>query len=170
MKMFKVITAAAFALTIASASLAAQSQTSPTPSQVTETFGAWTVRCVGVQQKTCEAVQVINGQSGTIAEIAIALPTGQAEAIIASRAPLGVMLSEPILFGENDGADPIEINYVTCVSQGCLAQANVSAEGLLQLAGKKEGNLTFKDRSGRRYRITVSFDGLSDALTRLGAL
>ena len=170
MKMIKIITAATIALTAASASLAAQNQTPPKPSQTTETFGAWTVRCIGEGQKTCEAVQVINGQSGTIAEIAIALTNGQTEAIIASRAPLGVMLSEPMLFGEKDSTDAIQINYVTCLNQGCLAQVTVPAEGLLSLAGKKAGNLSIKERSGRTYRITVSFDGLKDALTRLGGV
>jgi len=170
MKTIKVIAAAAIVSTAATVTLAAQSQTPPRPSQTTETFGAWTVRCVGGEQKTCEAVQVINGQTGTIAEIAIALPKGQTEAIIAGRAPLGMMISEPMLFGEKDGAEVIEINYVTCISQGCLAQAKVPAEGLLSLAGKKAGDLTIKEHSGRIYQITVSFDGLKDALTRLGGV
>lgn len=168
MNTIKVFTAAVIAL-IASSSLAAQSQTSPKPSQTTETYGAWTVRCIGDEEKACEAVQVINGQAGTIAEIAIALTTNQSEAIIASRAPLGVLVSEPILFGETDGSEFIEINYVTCLSQGCFAQVSVPAEGLLSLADKKSGHLSIKERTGRTYRITVSFEGLRDALTRLGA-
>jgi len=170
MRILGFIASAAITLTAASAALAAQGQTPPKPSQTTETFGAWTVRCVGGEQKTCEAVQVINGQAGTIAEIAIALPKGETDAIIASRAPLGVLISEPMLFGEADSTDPIAINYVTCVSQGCLAQAKVPAEGLMSLAGKKTGNLTIKERSGRTFRITVSLEGLKDALTRLGAV
>lgn len=167
MNIVKVIAASAV-LTTASSALSAESQTPLKPSQTTETFGAWTVRCVGDVQKNCEALQVINGQAGTIAEIAIALPQGQKDAVIASRAPLGVMISEPIRFGEKGSSDAIEINYVTCVSQGCIAQAKVSAEGLRSLAGKKAGNLTIKEHSGRTYQITVSFDGLGDALTRLG--
>ena len=168
MKTVKAIAVVAF--TTASAAFAAEGQTPPKPSQTTETFGAWTVRCVGDAQKNCEALQVINSQAGTLAEIAIALPSGRDEAVIAGRAPLGVSISEPMRFGEKDSAEAIEIDYVTCVSQGCLAQAKVPAAGLWSLADKKTGNLTIREHSGRVYQITVSLDGLKDALTRLGAV
>ena len=159
-----------FAAFTASASLAQQVPATPKPSQTTETFGAWTVRCVGAEEAQCEAVQIINGKAGTIAEIAIALPAGQKEAILASRAPLGVMISEPIRFGEKDAADAFAINYVTCVNKGCLAQAKVPTDGLLSLADKKAASLTIKEHSGRTFQILVSLDGLKDALTRLGGV
>lgn len=168
MNTIKVITTV-IALGAASTTFAAQDQ-APKPSQTTETFGAWTVRCVGTDSKNCEAVQAISGQAGTIAEIAIALPQGQKDAILAGRAPLGVMISEPIRFGEKDSADAFEISYVTCVSQGCLARTKVPAEGLLSLADKKAGSLTIKESSGRIYQITVSLEGFKDALARLGAV
>ena len=168
MKIIATLTAAV-ALVAASASYAAASETAPKPSQTTETFGAWTVRCIANAEASCEAIQVINSQAGTIAEIAIALPKGQDQAVIASRAPLGVMISEPIRFGEKDSTESFEINYVTCVSQGCLAQARISADGLRQLAEKATGSLTFREHSGRSFQISVPLNGLKDALIRLSA-
>ncbi len=164
------IATASVALFVGTTSMAAQQTPSSKPSQTTETFGAWTIRCVGEEQKSCEALQVINSNAGTIAEIAIALGNNNKEAIIASRAPLGVMISEPMRFGESGGKTPFEINYVTCVSQGCIAQTKVSTDGLFELADKDAGSLTFKERSGRALQIKLSLNGLKDALIRLRAL
>lgn len=76
--MLRSIVLAGAMLTMAMASALAQGQ----PSETTETFGNWTVRCRQAADvvKTCELVHAVPGQGGVIAQIAIGTPPGKDKA------------------------------------------------------------------------------------------
>ena len=150
----------------------ALAQQAPEPSETTETFGSWTVRCVaqqGSETKACEVVLAISGQSGLIAQIAFGRPEGSEGTVLAVRTPLGVLVSSPVVIAaQSDGASPVNVPFVTCLATGCLAQAQVAAQPLGDLAAAETAAIEFAERSGRKVRINIPLSGLKDALTRIG--
>jgi len=143
------------------------------PSQTTETFGKWTVRCVSNAKaqdgKLCEVVHVVSGQGGVIAQLAIGRVPGGNKTMFVVRAPLGVLLSKPVeILGMSDDSAPAELSYVTCLASGCLAQRDATAAELSFLADAESFKLVFYERTGRRIEITMPTGGLKTALARLG--
>jgi invasion protein IalB len=159
--------AVAFLVAISTPSLAQQS---PEPSETTEKFGAWTVRCISQQGdagKACEVFLAVQGQGGLIAQIAIGR-SGEAT-LMASRTPLGVLVSEPVSIGlEGESQISFNLPFVTCLANGCLAQATVSGDRLGDLARRETATLGFAERTGRKVRINIPMSGLTDALSRVG--
>lgn len=146
-------------------------QQTPEPSETTEKFGAWTVRCVTQQGdvgKACEVLLAIQGQGGLIAQIAMGQPQAGGTLVV-SRTPLGVLVSEPVTLAPA-GQDTVGIAlpFVTCLANGCLAQALVSGEQLGGLVSQETATVGFAERTGRKVRIDIPLSGLSDALSRIG--
>jgi invasion protein IalB len=162
--------AVAFLLTLSTQAFAQEN--APEPSETTEKFGAWTVRCVNQQGdtgKACEVALAVQGQGGLIAQIAVGNPKGSEGPLIVGRTPLGVLVSEPVAIAAQDGeAAKITLPFVTCLANGCLAQASVSGDALGSLAGKETAAVTFAERTGRKVQINIPIAGLKDALTRIG--
>jgi invasion protein IalB len=162
----------AVAYIILSLSSPALAQQSPEPSETTEKFGAWTVRCVSQQGdagKACEVFLAVQGQAGLIAQIAVGRPQDGEETLMASRAPLGVLVSEPVSIAlEGESPISLDLPFVTCLANGCLAQAIVSGERLGELAGRETAILGFAERTGRKVRINIPLTGLREALSRIG--
>lgn len=150
----------------------ALAQQAPEPSETTEKFGAWTVRCVSQQGdagKACEVFLTVQGQGGLIAQIAVGRPQDGEEALMASRTPLGVLVSAPVSIAlEGDSPKSLELPFLTCLANGCLAQAIVSGDRLGKLARQETASFGFAERTGRRVQINIPLSGLSDALSRIG--
>ena len=166
--MMKFLTAALL-LTVSSAAYA---QPSSEPSETTEKFGSWTVRCVARKddaQKACEVVLAVQGQGGPIAQIAVGRPQGEGDTLVVVRTPLGVSISEPVTMTQ-EGADTtaISLPFFTCLANGCLAQGSVAGDRLGALTAQETVTLAFADRTGRKVQIRIPVDGLAEALGRIG--
>lgn len=161
--------AAVLSFLVLSAHAWAQENT-PEPSETTEKFGAWTVRCVTLDGgKACEVALAVQGQGGLIAQIAIGNPDGSDKPLLAARTPLGVLISEPVaIAAQDDDSEKLTLPFVTCLASGCVAQASVAGDELGKFAGWNAAAVTFAERSGRKVRINIPLAGMTDALTRIG--
>lgn len=161
-----------FAAAFLAGTAAFSAEKAPVHSQTTETFGAWTVRCtnVGADQTTrqCEALVRIQNKGNTIAEIAVGKGKQAGEAVVAGRTPLGVLISQPLQLQAKSDADAIDINYVTCLANGCVARTQVAAANLKPFTSEESGNLTLRESTGRTITISVPMNGFKDALSALG--
>ena len=146
---------------------AAQSE----PSETTETFGSWTVRCRKApgEPKACEIVHTVQGQGGSaVAQIAIGTPPGVgAKPLLVIQAPLGVLVTKPAMLASETGSVALEAAFQTCLQMGCLAQAEADPAKLDTLARAKSAKMTVTDRSGRAVELAVPLNGMTAALERL---
>jgi invasion protein IalB len=140
--------------------------------ETTERFGAWTVRCVerqGGQGKACEVVVAIQGQAGFFAQVAFGRPSGAKETLVVARTPLGVMVSQPVTVSpQGEGNTPVELTFVTCLADGCIAQATVADDWLGKLTRQETATIGFAERTGRKITIKVPIPDLAGALSRIG--
>lgn len=159
-------------------------------------FGAWSLRCAdGVdatsqpqsassQNKTssqCELVLSVRSNGRELAELAVGVPAQAPDKlVVAGRTPLGVLLSEPMRLGaqqdasqlqgqsqDQPSAEPIDLAFFTCLSNGCLARALVPGDKLQPLAKLDVVHLSFRERNGRTLTIVVPTKGLDQALAHL---
>lgn len=139
------------------------------PSETTETFGNWTVRCrkPADAPKACELVHSVAGQGGVITQIAIGTPPGKEKPLVVVQTPLGVLVSRPVTIAA--GSDTLTLPFVTCLQIGCLAQLETSNEALDALATGGAAKLGFAESSGRAIDVSIPLDGMKDALARLRA-
>ncbi|MBO6539857.1 MAG: invasion associated locus B family protein [Rhizobiaceae bacterium] len=151
---------------LASPALAQQSSQAP---ETTESFGSWTVRCVGQEtEKSCEAVLTVSGQGGLIAQIAFGRPDVAKEAVMAARTPLGVHVASPLALAlQGEGGTIVSAAFSTCLPAGCLAQARVSDAELDAFGAGETATIEFTERTGRKVRVNIPLGGLGDALQRL---
>lgn len=159
------MTAAALAL-LATAFSAPGVHAQSAPSETTETYGAWTVRCKTVEDgpNLCEVLQVIRPKGTQIvAQIAFGKPKGVDQMTAVFQVPAGTYLPAGVKFLK-DSAEVIDAEYVTCVQNTCLAQAPADDATLKTLGAVKTGTFRFQDRTRRNIDIVVSLEGLSDAL------
>lgn len=163
------MTAAVLLAGIVGASAQAEGdQAADTPSETTETFGAWTVHCrSGSGSKACEVVHAIQAQGGMLARIAIGVPPGEEAKVVVVLTPLGVDLAAPVRLGVEGGDTPVSLPFATCLQNGCIAQAGIDATGLDALAAAERGVLSFAERTGRAIQVAVPLAGLRAALARL---
>ena len=81
--------------------------------------------------------------------------------------PQGVLLTEQLSFETEDAKTKAEAPYVTCVQNYCLARADVEKSLMKSFGLAKKGYVSVRDTSGRSIKISVSFSGMSDALSKL---
>ena len=145
------------------------------PSETTETFGSWVVRCqkpAGDAPRACEVIHSVNSQNGVITQIAIGTPPGATAPLIVVQTPLGVLVSQAVTFGDAAAAGstaPLALPFVTCLQIGCIAQLQTTDESLDALAAAPSARIGFAERTGRAIDIAVPLNGMKDALARLRA-
>ncbi len=158
----------------------------------TSQFGAWSLRCAdGVDATSqpqsassqnaksspktnqCELVLSVRSNGRELAELAVGVPAQAPDKlVVAGRTPLGVLLSEPMRLGAQQdasepSAEPIDLAFFTCLSNGCLARALVPGDKLQPLAKLDVVHLSFRERNGRALTIVVPTKGLDQALAHL---
>ena len=148
------------------------------PSETTETYGSWTYRCSQVAQqndansaakRACELLQVIRDSKGNvIAQIAFGNSLEDNNNLISVvQVPQGMLLSEPIVLADEVQKNKVAAPYFSCFNNICLARANVSRDVLSALGDSNKGSLEFVDRTGRKIKVLLSFEGLKTASERL---
>lgn len=148
----------------------AAAQEAEQPSQTTETFGAWTVRCVAQadqpQTRQCEAVHSVSTNGGVIAQVAIAAAQeGRAQVVAVT--PLGVKLAMTPQIGIAGSGDPVPLPWDMCMAGGCVARASIAQSEVSALAGTGGLVLSFTEGAGRRLDIEIPTSGLAASLGRL---
>lgn len=172
MKLFKTL--------ILSVSLLATGQSfAQEPSITTETYGSWTYRCsqvskpnaddTAVSKKACELVQVLQDAKGNvIAQLAFGIDAASPEKIVSvMQVPQGALLTVPVVLSDEDKKNTLQAPYFSCFNNICLARTETNKEQLKSFGTSSKGNLEFADRSGRKIRVLLSFEGLSAASERL---
>lgn len=151
--------------------VAQEDKPTPQPSETTETFGSWTVRCQkpsAQAPRTCEVLHTVQSQGNLIVQIAVGTPTGKETPLIVVQTPLGVLVSQPVAILKAQSGEPqLSVSFQTCLQIGCLAQLDIDHETLDGLASGQAAKLAFAERTGRSVEITIPLNGMSDALTRL---
>lgn len=163
---------AAVAITLMAQLGASQAQEGVQPSETTETFGAWTVRCqkpAAEAPRACEVLHAVQGQGGAIAQVAIGTPPGKEAPLLVVQVPLGILVATPVAIADQAAADKtiFSLPFQTCLNIGCLAQIETSFEALETFAAIQTARVTFAERSGRSIELSVPVNGLKDALARL---
>ena len=161
-----------------SALLFANNSMAQEPSVTTETYGSWTYRCSQIAQqedtqetakKACELVQIVrDGKGNVISQIAFGKnPDGGDSLVTVIQVPQGMLLTEPVKLSNESQTQAITAPYFSCFNNICLARTDIKSDLLSALGGDSKGNLEFVDRSGRKVRVLLSFDGLKAASDRL---
>lgn len=166
------LTAAAVSITLTALLGASRAQEGVQPSETTETFGAWTVRCqkpAAEGPRACEVLHAVQGQGGAIAQVAIGTPPGKEAPLLVVQVPLGILVSSPVAIADQAAADKtiFSLPFQTCLNIGCLAQIETTFDALEAFAAIQTARVTFSERGGRAIDLSVPMNGLKDALTRL---
>jgi len=146
-------------------------ETSPVPT--TETYDAWTVRCVTARSdatgKNCEAIHSVRNDKGAvIVHAAIGKDsTKQDGLIVVFQVPQGLLLSHPARLVAEGKVAVLAAPYFTCMQNTCLARADTTKSSLDLFVPAQKGFLEVKERTGRTVRVEISFQGLAAALDRL---
>ena len=165
------------------------------PTATTATFGAWTVACSVAAQadgsapkQFCQMTTQLNlkgqdGQMHPLLAFTIGTPPGAKATRMALQVPTDVALRNGVSISLDKpgaaGADPsaakdqdvlLALTYVTCTPQGCVADADGSADLWGKLKGVKSANVGFTALAGlKKILVPVSLDGFGDAMAALEA-
>lgn len=183
---------AAASLTLAGFAAAADNVV---PTATTATFGAWTVACNMAAQadgtaakQLCQMTTRLNlkgqdGQMHPLLAFTIGTPPGAKVARMALQVPTDVALREGVAISLDKpaaaGADPnsakdqdvlLALTYITCNPQGCVADADGSADLWGKLKAVKSVNVGFTAVAGmKKILVPLSLDGFGDAMAALVA-
>ena len=144
------------------------------PERTTATFGDWTLRCeaaVAPAKRICEVAQGITqqGQTSPIAQVAIGKPGPSESRRLTVVLPTNIAITtNPQVSIAKAGAAPLELSWQRCTPGACFAFVPLSDQTVSVLSGQNEpGRIVFKDAADRETTISLSFRGLSQALTAL---
>lgn len=151
-------------------------QTLPEPQQLSETYGAWTVRCQSraaestALEPECEVFQqrIQNETGQMVASVAYRiLPEDQAIAVVF--APFGLRLSEGVRV---ESADETlwSGEFQTCVPSGCISVPQLDLEQMNAVLEADTAQLTFVSNEGQKMNIAIDTSGFPDAWQRLKTL
>lgn len=165
------------------------------PTATTATYGAWTVGCNVVAQADgspakplCQMTTRLNlkGQDGQLRPLlafTIGTPPGakaarlalQVPTDVALRAGVTLSLDQPAAAGADAAAprpqdDLLQLTYLTCAPQGCVADADGSADLWTRLKAVSSVNVSFTALAGqKKIVVPVSLDGFTAAMAALEA-
>ena len=150
---------------------APQTPQTPEPQRTTATFEDWTLRCVRPERSPaiCEVSQTVSNQNQQpVAQTAIGRPVGTADSMrLTVLVPTNILIATaPRLV--TGPAPAVEMGWRRCLSNGCVADAQVSDQQVKQLRELKEtGHILYQDAAGREMSMPFSPKGLPAALDAL---
>lgn len=165
------------------------------PTATTATYGAWTVACNVVPQADgspakplCQMTTRLNlkgqdGQMHPLLAFTIGTPPGakaarlalQVPTDVALRAGVTISLDQPAAAGADATAprpqeDLLQLTYLTCAPQGCIADSDGSADLWTRLKAVPSANVSFTALAGqKKIVVPVSLDGFTAAMAALDA-
>lgn len=154
----------------------ANGETTANPAQLTEVYGAWTVRCQAetgegkAAGRQCELFQerLKSDTQQLVASLSYRqLPDGGALVVVL--APFGLRLSEGVRYVGGD-TDLWSSGFQTCLPSGCIAVPQLSKDDMNAVLGAKTAKLVFVSNNGNRLNVEVDTSGFGDAWQRLAEL
>jgi len=145
------------------------------PSQISETYRDWQVRCVSQPTETgsvrvCEMSQQLNLSETGQRLLAVAVqrqPDGRA--LVNAVAPFGLILAAGLQI-EIDGNAMQQMGFLTCLPDGCVARAVLEDAVLSAFRNATVAEIRMTALSGETLAPQVSLMGFTAAWNRLGTL
>jgi invasion protein IalB len=170
------IAVSAFAIAVGSAAALAADAPPPVsaePQNTSATYGDWTLRCsrTGDAARVCEVALAfqVQGQQGPFAQLAIGRVTAKDPLHITFQVIPNIAFPSNVKLTTDDkDAQPVDLNWATCIPAGCRADGEFKDDQLKRWkALAAPGKLQFKDSTGREIAVPVSNRGLAQALDAL---
>lgn len=161
--------------TILSASIANAQTEQPKPNQLSEIYGAWTVKCQKgtdtASPRQCEITQERRQSESNQLVVALSyrvLPDEGAQVLVI--APFGLRLSEGVRYLNKDGATIWSGPFQTCVPTGCISVPQLTADEMNAVLSTDAPQVSFVANDGKPLSVQIDLNGLADAWKRLNAL
>jgi len=173
------IAVSAFAIATASIGVAQAADSkdpapvSTEPQTTSATYGDWTLRCshTGDAARVCEVALAfqLQGQQSPFAQLAIGHLTAKDPMHATFLVTPNVAFPSNVKLSADDkDAQPVELNWATCIAAACRADGEFKDDQLKRWkALAAPAKLQFKDSTGRELAIPVSVRGLAQALDAL---
>ena len=139
--------------------------------QTTATYVDWTVRCSldkSKKVKICEMVQSVRarGNKGILTQIAIGKPPGTKAIKMVLQVPTNIMIPNGVTMSF-DAAQKINLQFLICTTNSCLAEHQLDADLLAKLRKSKKGSISFVMADKKTVKIPVSLKGFTDAFSEI---
>lgn len=151
------------------ASPAATQESTTAPDALSETYGAWTLRC-GAGRTGCHVFQALYRAKDKARLVQVTL-FGAADdgggLLLRTLTPLGAVLSGGATLMIDDGA-PTSVPFLACWPRGCVAETTLTPDLEAALrAGLTLAVVVESADTGQTVRFELSLDGMTRALDQL---
>lgn len=160
---------------VLSATVANAQTEQPKPNQLSEVYGAWTVRCQKNSDTEslgqCEITQERRQSESNQLVVALsfrALSGDGAQVLVI--APFGLRLSEGVRYLDKDGATIWSGPFQTCLPTGCISVPQLTADEMTAVLSTDAPQISFVANDGKPLSVQIDVNGLSDAWKRLNTL
>ena len=155
-----------------STSPAISQQAENAPDQLSETYGAWILRC-GPGDTRCHVLQGLYRAKDKARLIQVTLfspPDADGALFIRALTPLGAVLTDGLALIIDD-TEPVSIPYLSCWPRGCIAEMPLPSRLEASLrAGNSLAILVVSADNGQTIRFELSLEGVSAALNRFSEM
>ena len=145
---------------------AAAQESTTAPDALSETYGAWTLRC-GAERTGCHVFQALYRVDDKARLIQVTLfspPGAEGEMFLRALTPLGAVLSGGAALVVDDGA-PTSVPFLACWPRGCVAETALTPDLEAALrAGLILAVLVQSADTSQTVRFELSLDGITRAL------
>ncbi|OIQ66603.1 invasion associated locus B (IalB) protein [mine drainage metagenome] len=148
------------------------------PSETSEVFGDWTVRCVNIQGKTdakkiCEAAVVVTlrGSKQPFAKVAISPVKTAGDVELAVLLPVNISLPSSVDLQSAATKPLAKLDWSRCIQGACLASLGVKRADVVKWAAQpKPMLLSFTSAAMQRVNVPVSVRGMAQAIAALAKM
>ena len=148
---------------------AAAQESTTAPDALTESYGAWTLRC-GAERVGCHVFQALYRAKDKARLVQVTLfsaPDAEGGLLLRALTPLGAVLAAGAALMVDDGA-PTSVPFLACWPRGCVAETALTPglEAALR-AGLILAVVVESADTGQTVRFELSLDGMTRALDQL---
>lgn len=152
----------------------AQEAAPPSPSMLSETYGAWTVQCVNATEgdqpgRACQMSQELLQQETRQRVLLFALSMEGEAARATLVMPFGLLLSDGVRL-ELAETELLSGTFRTCLPAGCIVEIDVPATAIEQLQTGENVTVAMTSMAEQPVRTDMSLEGFTAAYQRLVAL
>ncbi|MCF4165506.1 invasion associated locus B family protein [Zavarzinia compransoris] len=149
------------------------SEEAPAPDMETQTFGAWTMRCVTQEGAVppCDIGQAVtNRDTGqTVMRVSFAYLADKGQYAVQILLPLGFLIPSGVLVRIEEGPDITDWPVTRCGPQGCLVEKLVAADVLDPFRAHDKGSVAVLDVQGKPIAFPLSLTGFTKAMDAMTA-
>jgi invasion protein IalB len=148
-----------------SASAHAQTVAPAATAPADKAFGEWALHCQDA--KTCVLVQSVADEAHPEIGVAVVIfkPPGSAP-ILRVVAPLGVLLPQGVGL-KIDQADQGRVGFLSCTPEGCVAEAELSAEQIAKLSTAATATFSLAQTPSQGVSVPIGLKGFKEGFAAL---